>query len=136
LGRIGPYGFSTSRQLCQRASARPRGIDYVRGNVDRRTPGRNTHRLLRIAERLAMLSYLVLYGGDAFALLRAGCHAGAIGATTELMQLIADRVYEQVGTFNGTPLTMAAARAKAPMAIGSMSCGPLLLTLLTAGVTG
>jgi glutamate-1-semialdehyde 2,1-aminomutase len=27
------------------------------------------------------------------------------------MRLIADRVYEQVGTFNGNPLTMAAARA-------------------------
>jgi glutamate-1-semialdehyde 2,1-aminomutase len=40
-----------------------------------------------------------------------GLPCGAIGGTRELMGLIADGVYEQVGTFNGNPLTMAAARA-------------------------
>jgi glutamate-1-semialdehyde 2,1-aminomutase len=40
-----------------------------------------------------------------------GLPCGAIGGTRELMGLIADGSYEQVGTFNGNPLTMAAARA-------------------------
>jgi glutamate-1-semialdehyde 2,1-aminomutase len=40
-----------------------------------------------------------------------GVPCGAIGATEELMRLIAERVYEQVGTFNGNPLTMVAAKA-------------------------
>jgi glutamate-1-semialdehyde 2,1-aminomutase len=40
-----------------------------------------------------------------------GVPCGAIGGTAEVMQVIADGVYEQVGTFNGNPLTMAAAKA-------------------------
>ena len=40
-----------------------------------------------------------------------GLPCGAIGGTRELMGLIAEGRYEQVGTFNGNPLTMAAARA-------------------------
>ncbi len=40
-----------------------------------------------------------------------GVPCGAIGGTAELMGLIADGSYEQVGTFNGNPLTMASARA-------------------------
>jgi glutamate-1-semialdehyde 2,1-aminomutase len=40
-----------------------------------------------------------------------GLPCGAIGATTDVMQLVEDDVYEQVGTFNGNPLTMAAAKA-------------------------
>ena len=40
-----------------------------------------------------------------------GLPCGAIGGVPELMGLIADRTYEQVGTFNGNPLTMAAAKA-------------------------
>ncbi|MEV7969578.1 aspartate aminotransferase family protein [Sphaerisporangium sp. NPDC088356] len=40
-----------------------------------------------------------------------GVPCGAIGGVPELMSLIADGTYEQVGTFNGNPLTMAAARA-------------------------
>jgi glutamate-1-semialdehyde 2,1-aminomutase len=40
-----------------------------------------------------------------------GLPCGAIGGVPELMGLIADRTYEQVGTFNGNPLTMATARA-------------------------
>jgi glutamate-1-semialdehyde 2,1-aminomutase len=40
-----------------------------------------------------------------------GVPCGAIGGTRELMGLITDGTYEQVGTFNGNPLTMAAARA-------------------------
>jgi glutamate-1-semialdehyde 2,1-aminomutase len=40
-----------------------------------------------------------------------GIPCGAIGGTDELMSLIAEGEYEQVGTFNGNPLTMASARA-------------------------
>lgn len=40
-----------------------------------------------------------------------GVSTAAIGGTAELMGLIADGTYEQVGTFNGNPLAMAAARA-------------------------
>jgi glutamate-1-semialdehyde 2,1-aminomutase len=40
-----------------------------------------------------------------------GIPCGAIGGTEEVMAFIADGRYEQVGTFNGNPLTMAAARA-------------------------
>ena len=40
-----------------------------------------------------------------------GLPCGAIGGTAEVMGHIADRTYQQVGTFNGNPLTMAAARA-------------------------
>lgn len=40
-----------------------------------------------------------------------GLPCGAIGGTEEVMNLIVSNAYEQVGTFNGNPLTMAAARA-------------------------
>jgi glutamate-1-semialdehyde 2,1-aminomutase len=40
-----------------------------------------------------------------------GVSTAAIGGTTAVMSLIADGTYEQVGTFNGNPLAMAAARA-------------------------
>ncbi|HEX6256131.1 MAG TPA: aspartate aminotransferase family protein [Euzebyales bacterium] len=40
-----------------------------------------------------------------------GVPCGAIGGTADVMAYIADGRYEQVGTFNGNPLTMAAARA-------------------------
>jgi glutamate-1-semialdehyde 2,1-aminomutase len=40
-----------------------------------------------------------------------GLSTAAIGGTPELMSMIADGRYEQVGTFNGNPLAMAAARA-------------------------
>ena len=40
-----------------------------------------------------------------------GVPCGAIGGTEEVMGYVADGTYEQVGTFNGNPLTMAAARA-------------------------
>jgi glutamate-1-semialdehyde 2,1-aminomutase len=40
-----------------------------------------------------------------------GVPTAAIGGRAEVMALIADGVYEQVGTFNGNPLAMAAARA-------------------------
>ncbi|GAA1516090.1 aspartate aminotransferase family protein [Sphaerisporangium rubeum] len=43
--------------------------------------------------------------------LAGGIPCGAIGGVPELMGIIADGTYEQVGTFNGNPLTMAAARA-------------------------
>jgi glutamate-1-semialdehyde 2,1-aminomutase len=40
-----------------------------------------------------------------------GVPCGAIGGTADVMGVIADGTYEQVGTFNGNPLTMAAAKA-------------------------
>ena len=40
-----------------------------------------------------------------------GLPCGAIGATAEVMAIVEDDTYEQVGTFNGNPLTMAAAKA-------------------------
>ncbi|MGH2752067.1 MAG: aspartate aminotransferase family protein [Actinomycetota bacterium] len=40
-----------------------------------------------------------------------GIACGALGGTAEVMGFISDGGYEQVGTFNGNPLTMAAARA-------------------------
>ena len=40
-----------------------------------------------------------------------GLPCGAIGGTHEVMEAIVDGRYDQVGTFNGNPLTMAAARA-------------------------
>jgi glutamate-1-semialdehyde 2,1-aminomutase len=40
-----------------------------------------------------------------------GIAVAAIGGTEQVMDLIADGTYEQVGTFNGNPLAMAAARA-------------------------
>ncbi|WP_395160026.1 aspartate aminotransferase family protein [Ilumatobacter sp.] len=40
-----------------------------------------------------------------------GVPCGAIGGTNEVMSAITDGRYDQVGTFNGNPLTMAAARA-------------------------
>jgi glutamate-1-semialdehyde 2,1-aminomutase len=40
-----------------------------------------------------------------------GLPCGAIGGSDEVMAAITEGVYDQVGTFNGNPLTMAAARA-------------------------
>jgi glutamate-1-semialdehyde 2,1-aminomutase len=40
-----------------------------------------------------------------------GIPCGAIGGTAEVMETIVTGEYDQVGTFNGNPLTMAAARA-------------------------
>ena len=42
--------------------------------------------------------------------LAGGVPCGAIGGTHEVMNLIVEGEYEQVGTFNGNPLTMAAAK--------------------------
>ena len=40
-----------------------------------------------------------------------GVPTGAVGGTVEVMKAISSGLYEQVGTFNGNPLSMAAARA-------------------------
>lgn len=40
-----------------------------------------------------------------------GIPCGAVGGTDEVMSAISDGRYDQVGTFNGNPLTMAAAKA-------------------------
>ena len=42
-----------------------------------------------------------------------GIPCGAVGGTAEVMSAITDGRYDQVGTFNGNPLTMAAAKAYA-----------------------
>ena len=47
-----------------------------------------------------------------------GVPCGAIGGTDEVMEAIANGTYEQVGTFNGNPLTMAAARATLTQVLG------------------
>ena len=41
----------------------------------------------------------------------AGCPSGAIGGTEEVMSVVEDGTVYQVGTYNGNPLSMAAARA-------------------------
>jgi glutamate-1-semialdehyde 2,1-aminomutase len=41
-----------------------------------------------------------------------GVPCGAVGGTEEVMELVVDGDYDQVGTFNGNPLTMAAARVQ------------------------
>jgi glutamate-1-semialdehyde 2,1-aminomutase len=41
-----------------------------------------------------------------------GVPCGAVGGTEEVMRLVVEGDYDQVGTFNGNPLTMAAARAQ------------------------
>jgi glutamate-1-semialdehyde 2,1-aminomutase len=43
--------------------------------------------------------------------LAGGLPCGAIGGTEEVMSAIETGVYDQIGTFNGNPLTMAAAKA-------------------------
>jgi glutamate-1-semialdehyde 2,1-aminomutase len=43
--------------------------------------------------------------------LGAGLPSGAIGATDEVMEVVESETVFQIGTFNGNPLTMAAARA-------------------------
>ena len=43
--------------------------------------------------------------------LGAGLPCGAIGGTEDAMRMVIDGDLEQVGTFNGNPLTMAAAKA-------------------------
>jgi glutamate-1-semialdehyde 2,1-aminomutase len=43
--------------------------------------------------------------------LAGGIPCGAIGMTAELGELVANNKYQQVGTFNGNPLTMAATKA-------------------------
>jgi len=53
----------------------------------------------------------ILLGYDEVKALGGGIPCGAIGGTEEVMRLIAEGIYDQVGTFNGNPLTMAAARA-------------------------
>ena len=40
-----------------------------------------------------------------------GLPSGAIGGTEEVMSVVEDGTVYQVGTFNGNPLTMAAAKA-------------------------
>ena len=39
-----------------------------------------------------------------------GVPCGAIGGTAEVMEVVVDGTYDQVGTFNGNPLTVAAMR--------------------------
>ncbi|MGH3498899.1 MAG: aspartate aminotransferase family protein [Nocardioidaceae bacterium] len=65
-----------------------------------------------------------------------GLSTAAIGGTTELMDMIADGRYEQVGTFNGNPLAMAAARATLTEVLTPKAYSHLdrLRTRMTAGI--
>ena len=68
-----------------------------------------------------------------------GVPCGAIGGTEEVMGHIADGTYEQVGTFNGNPLTMAASRADAdrdPHARGVRALRPARAGSWSTGLAG
>src|SRR3712207_7429544 len=60
--------------------------------------------MIRRPPRSTLFPYTTLFRSG-------GVPCGAIGGTEEVMGYIADGTYEQVGTFNGNPLTMAASRA-------------------------
>ena len=87
------------RDLLHRAR---RAADLRRGE-DRAAPSGPAacHRALGVTPDLVCLAKAL--GG--------GISTAAIGGTETVMSLIADGRYEQVGTFNGNPLAMAAARA-------------------------
>jgi glutamate-1-semialdehyde 2,1-aminomutase len=67
-----------------------------------------------------------------------GVSTAAIGGTDEVMSLIADGGYEQVGTFNGNPLAMAAARAMLTEVLTSAAYAHLdhLRTRMETGLQG
>ncbi|HTY73721.1 MAG TPA: aspartate aminotransferase family protein [Actinomycetes bacterium] len=66
-----------------------------------------------------------------------GLPVAAIGGVAEVMEAIADGTYEQVGTFNGNPLSMAAARATLLEALTPRAYAHLdvLRTRLVGGIT-
>jgi glutamate-1-semialdehyde 2,1-aminomutase len=66
-----------------------------------------------------------------------GLPVAAIGGVPEVMDAISDGTYEQVGTFNGNPLSMAAARATLLEALTPVAYAHLdvLRTRLVTGVT-
>lgn len=66
-----------------------------------------------------------------------GLPVAAIGGVREVMDAIADGTYEQVGTFNGNPLSMAAARATLLEALTPVAYAHLdvLRTCLVTGIT-
>ena len=86
----------------RRPAAHPRRAAHVRRGQDRAVdrPGGATE-LFGVVPDIVCLAKAL--GG--------GVPCGAVGGTVEVMQVIADGTYEQVGTFNGNPLTMAAAKA-------------------------
>jgi len=67
-----------------------------------------------------------------------GIPVSAIGGVAEVMEAIADGTYEQVGTFNGNPLSMAAARATLLEALtpGAYAHLDVLRERLVSGITG
>ena len=108
----------------------PRAGDDERGHrhAGRRLPrGADRHRARATAALVAFdevkTGFTVAAGGatefygvrpDIVCLAKAlggGLPVAAIGGTAEVMERIVDGTYEQVGTFNGNPLGMAAARA-------------------------
>lgn len=66
-----------------------------------------------------------------------GLPVAAIGGIPEVMDAIADGTYEQVGTFNGNPLSMAAARATLTEALtpGAYAHLDVLRDRLVGGIT-
>jgi len=62
-----------------------------------------------------------------------GLPVAAIGGTEEVMGLIVDEIYDQVGTFNGNPLGMAAARAMLTEVLVPASYAHLTQTTLRMG---
>jgi glutamate-1-semialdehyde 2,1-aminomutase len=66
-----------------------------------------------------------------------GIPVAAIGGVAEVMDAIADGTYEQVGTFNGNPLSMAAARATLleALAPGAYAHLDVLRNRLVTGIT-
>jgi glutamate-1-semialdehyde 2,1-aminomutase len=64
-----------------------------------------------------------------------GVPCGAVGGTAEVMSAIADGRYDQVGTFNGNPLTMAAARAVLTEVLTPESYGREMFDGCTAALT-
>jgi glutamate-1-semialdehyde 2,1-aminomutase len=67
-----------------------------------------------------------------------GLPVAAIGGVPEVMEAIADGTYEQVGTFNGNPLSMAAARATLLEALtpGAYAHLDVLRDRMVGGITG
>lgn len=62
-----------------------------------------------------------------------GVPVAAIGGSAEVMSLIAEGIYEQVGTFNGNPLGMAAARAMLTEVLVPSAYAHLTHTILRLG---
>ena len=136
LVRIVPFNdLAAVEQVFARAPRRDRRHDHRADDDERRhhparSPATSRVSARSLARNGALLAFdevktglVVAWGGatelfgvtpDIICLAKAlggGVPCGAIGGTDEVMAAISDGRYDQVGTFNGNPLTMAAARA-------------------------